>query len=117
MPSEPPDIRNWFSSYVYESPTLDTAHDFGISVCGGMEDGKLYVEEKSGSRNTRDTMASFSVEKTELGTLKNTSDAVGESPNKVEGTKLDYQSACKVCFSPPSALNMSGLCVYSTRIV
>lgn len=25
---EPTDIRNWFSSYVYESPTLDTNDDF-----------------------------------------------------------------------------------------
>lgn len=25
--SEPPDIRNWFSSYVYESPKVDTIQD------------------------------------------------------------------------------------------
>ncbi|XP_043703105.1 uncharacterized protein LOC122653216 [Telopea speciosissima] len=28
FPSEPPDLRNWFSSYVYESPDLDTGEGF-----------------------------------------------------------------------------------------
>ncbi|KAF5938683.1 hypothetical protein HYC85_022942 [Camellia sinensis] len=28
FPSEPPDIRNWFSSYVYESPEFNTGDDF-----------------------------------------------------------------------------------------
>ncbi|XP_061988002.1 uncharacterized protein LOC133706481 isoform X2 [Rosa rugosa] len=31
--SEPIHIRNWFSSYVYESPSLDTTDSFGDSVC------------------------------------------------------------------------------------
>lgn len=30
--SEPPHVRNWFSSYVYESPVLDTLDDFKESV-------------------------------------------------------------------------------------
>ncbi|GLT81531.1 hypothetical protein SLA2020_529130 [Shorea laevis] len=30
--SEPPDIRNWFGSYVYESPVLDTSDDFKSSA-------------------------------------------------------------------------------------
>ncbi|KAA8522182.1 hypothetical protein F0562_012855 [Nyssa sinensis] len=30
LSSEPPDIKNWFLSYVYESPALDTS-DFGVS--------------------------------------------------------------------------------------
>jgi hypothetical protein len=30
--SEPPDIRNWFASYVYESPVLDTSNYFGYSL-------------------------------------------------------------------------------------
>ncbi|KAG8486635.1 hypothetical protein CXB51_020049 [Gossypium anomalum] len=29
IPSEPPDIRNWFSSYKYESFVLDTCENFG----------------------------------------------------------------------------------------
>ncbi|KAL8150908.1 hypothetical protein V2J09_020716 [Rumex salicifolius] len=42
LPSQPPDIRNWFSSYVYESPMLDTA-EIGCSLpisidIGGTED-------------------------------------------------------------------------------
>ncbi|GLU12620.1 hypothetical protein SLE2022_292840 [Rubroshorea leprosula] len=30
--SKPPDIRNWFGSYVYESPVLDTSDDFKSSA-------------------------------------------------------------------------------------
>lgn len=30
MTLEPPDIRNWFSSYVYESPTLLTDGELGV---------------------------------------------------------------------------------------
>jgi hypothetical protein len=30
--SEPPDIRNWFPSYEYESPVLDSNENFGDSV-------------------------------------------------------------------------------------
>ncbi|KAL1830492.1 hypothetical protein ACET3Z_000143 [Daucus carota] len=29
--SEPPDIKNWFSSYTYESPALDTSDEFRLS--------------------------------------------------------------------------------------
>lgn len=32
LPSEPPDIRNWFSSYVYESNSLDDFQDFDVSA-------------------------------------------------------------------------------------
>lgn len=32
LPSEPPDIRNWFASYVYESNTLHDFQDFGASA-------------------------------------------------------------------------------------
>ncbi|KAK3224978.1 hypothetical protein Dsin_004840 [Dipteronia sinensis] len=30
--TEPPDVKNWFSSYVYESPVLDTSNEFGDSL-------------------------------------------------------------------------------------
>lgn len=29
--SEPPDLRNWFSSYEYQSPQLSDIHEFGFS--------------------------------------------------------------------------------------
>ncbi|KAF5186641.1 Choline transporter-like protein [Thalictrum thalictroides] len=32
--SEPPDIKNWFSSYVYKSPVLDTEDEFKCLVSG-----------------------------------------------------------------------------------
>lgn len=30
--SEPPDIKKWFSSYVYESPALDTSDEFRFAI-------------------------------------------------------------------------------------
>lgn len=115
VPSEPPDIRNWFSSYIYESLPLDTACDFATPDEEETEVGKLYVGEKSGSGNRKDSMASINVEKIGLCTQMNTSDAMVNGPNTVEDTKLDHQYVCKVCFF----LHLSLLCqlvvyVYST---
>ncbi|CAK7334371.1 unnamed protein product [Dovyalis caffra] len=50
LPSEPPDIRNWFSSYQYESFVLDTYDDFGGSFLKESEfecrrDGHVGIEE------------------------------------------------------------------------
>ena len=46
--SEPPEIRNWFSSYVYESPELDTANDF---VGYGFRDSGCVEERFEGEEN------------------------------------------------------------------
>ncbi|KAL1194636.1 hypothetical protein V5N11_031457 [Cardamine amara subsp. amara] len=37
FPSEPPDLGNWFSSYVYESPMLDTSDGLELLVPGESE--------------------------------------------------------------------------------
>ncbi|PSS09694.1 Dentin sialoprotein [Actinidia chinensis var. chinensis] len=50
IPSEPPEIRNWFSSYVYESPELDTVGDllgYGFGDSGCVEE-KFEGEENLG---------------------------------------------------------------------
>ncbi|KAK9120930.1 hypothetical protein Syun_018547 [Stephania yunnanensis] len=41
IPSEPPDIRNWFSSYIYESPSLDSENGFDFSAAKAVGSGKL----------------------------------------------------------------------------
>lgn len=115
VPSEPPCIGNWFSSYVYESPPLDTALDFAISDCEEREYDKLDVVEKSASRNIKDSMASTDVKKPELCALNNTSDAVVKGPNIGKGTELDYKSMCKVCsFFPISLLCLLVVYMYSS---
>lgn len=45
--SEPPDIRNWFPSYEYESPVLDSNENFGDSVSKEIQFAKsdLIIEE------------------------------------------------------------------------
>ena len=116
VPSEPPCIGNWFSSYAYESPPLDTALDFAISDCEEREYDKIDVVEKSASQNIKDPMASTDVKKQELCALKNTSNAVMKGPNIGKGTELDYQSMCKVCFSLYiSLLCLLVVCVFFQR--
>lgn len=50
--SEPPDIRNWFPSYEYESPVLDSNYNFGDSVSKGIQFAKseLVMEESGGEK-------------------------------------------------------------------
>lgn len=42
---EPPDVKNWFSSYAYESPVLDTSDQFEDSLHLEMEPEKFVVED------------------------------------------------------------------------
>lgn len=49
LASEPPDIRNWFSSYVYESPKVDTIQDFILPEHEKELDDEVFMNEYSGS--------------------------------------------------------------------
>ncbi|XP_010258769.1 PREDICTED: uncharacterized protein LOC104598419 [Nelumbo nucifera] len=49
LPSEPPDIRNWFSSYVYESPG-SINEDFSYEGIGSQKDKGFAFEETSGGK-------------------------------------------------------------------
>lgn len=40
--SEPPDVRNWFSTYEYQSPELSDTHELGFS---SFEKDELIVDE------------------------------------------------------------------------
>ena len=56
--SEPPDIRNWFPSYEYESPVLDTAEYFIESVIKeseGEKDGFAIEESKTRAGDLRNS--------------------------------------------------------------
>ncbi len=50
--SEPLDVRNWFSSYEYESPVLNSNDNFGDSVSKESEfvKNELVIEESEGGR-------------------------------------------------------------------
>jgi len=41
--SEPPDIRNWFSSYMYESSTFDTS---SLLSSEEVSEGNKFVDER-----------------------------------------------------------------------
>ena len=58
--AEPTNIRNWFSSYVYESSSLDTANGFGDFVCRDRIDEKGEVLVETSNRKKRDVLEGFS---------------------------------------------------------
>ncbi|KAG5539972.1 hypothetical protein RHGRI_020269 [Rhododendron griersonianum] len=52
-PSEPPDIRNWFSSYAYESPELNSdLQGYGFGESGCVEEGIDCEEKTKGNDET-----------------------------------------------------------------
>jgi hypothetical protein len=54
--SEPPDVKTWFSSYVYESPELDTSYEFRSNH----KEDEAYDQEndtKSGSKEKEVTLS------------------------------------------------------------
>ncbi|CAN4099749.1 unnamed protein product [Withania somnifera] len=62
--SEPPDIQNWFSSYVYESPKVDTNQDFTLPDHEKELDDKVYMNYYSGSgepQNLRNLLETASI--------------------------------------------------------
>ncbi|KAI3840072.1 hypothetical protein MKX03_017273 [Papaver bracteatum] len=61
--SEPPDIRNWFSSYVYESPILDTGDEVNGAVLGDRQVekvglGKVFSREKEDEHQNHSAVGS-----------------------------------------------------------
>ncbi|KAK6117463.1 hypothetical protein DH2020_048790 [Rehmannia glutinosa] len=92
---EPPDIKNWFSSYLYESSPLDT-HDFTISDCKVSEDGRLCNAQKSCKQENKNVMGFIDVEESiKLPTESRISDVVVKCTNLVKDNKLDYQPVGK----------------------
>ncbi|MCL7023578.1 hypothetical protein MKW94_004856 [Papaver nudicaule] len=66
--SEPPDIVNWFSSYVYESPTLDTRDEVNGAVFGESEVEKVGLGEVF-SREKVDTLEELKMHENEYGSV------------------------------------------------
>lgn len=53
FPSEPPDVGNWFSSYVYESPTLNSSQEFGYCESKKTGSGHEIEETLENVRKTK----------------------------------------------------------------
>ena len=56
---EPPDIRNWFSSYVYDSPVLGT-NDFGDSLSKEIECENDEFDIKETDLEKEETLGEYS---------------------------------------------------------
>ncbi|KAJ4953730.1 hypothetical protein NE237_030562 [Protea cynaroides] len=56
LPSEPPDIRNWFSSYQYESPALETGDGFSSGESQSKDRGLEDI-----SRIKKDDLGQFKI--------------------------------------------------------
>ncbi|GFP80750.1 hypothetical protein PHJA_000218300 [Phtheirospermum japonicum] len=110
--SEPPDIKNWFSSYLYESSPLDTASDFTISDYKVGEYGKASNAQKSCKQDNKDIVVAGFIdveESIELHTQIRTSNVVVKCNNLVKDTKLDYRPVDKdvhnVALTPMSPIS------------
>ncbi|KAL3817988.1 hypothetical protein ACJIZ3_003893 [Penstemon smallii] len=105
--SEPPDIKNWFSSYVYESPPLDTTDGFTISDYKEREYDSVYNSQMSCRENEKDLNNFINVgENIDLRSQSRISAAVLKCTNLVKDT--DNQSISKddhnVDLNPGSSL-------------
>ncbi|KAL5745883.1 hypothetical protein ACOSP7_027029 [Xanthoceras sorbifolium] len=96
LPSEPPDIGNWFSSYGYESPVLGTITGFGD--CVSIESEGFVVRESTKEIEKKSDEIGKSICKDEL-------DFVIENTNSnVFANKHETQSSSEIpdsSYSPP----------------
>ncbi|XP_054825627.1 uncharacterized protein LOC129323096 isoform X2 [Prosopis cineraria] len=85
--SEPPDIRNWFSSYVYESPMLGTSslfEEFVTSKENECDEKNLILQEKDGHEVLRDNVDTG--ESLRHNSLSDTSTRVNQLSSKDDGS-------------------------------
>ncbi|KAK8974538.1 hypothetical protein V6N11_053671 [Hibiscus sabdariffa] len=99
IPSEPPDIRNWFSSYKYESFVLDTCENFG----------GMFSEEKE-SEKCDLTIGGINREKEE------NVDGSGEIRNADEHESFNSKEV-KFSFDLTSASGKSGDSLHSLSVL
>ncbi|KAL6550429.1 hypothetical protein OROMI_020917 [Orobanche minor] len=93
---EPPDIKNWFPSYLYEASPLGTAHDFTFSDYKVREDGMVFDVQESCRKDKRGVMDFVDAEESiELPTQRRTSNLVAKCTSLTKDTKLDYQPVNK----------------------
>ncbi|VFQ70526.1 unnamed protein product [Cuscuta campestris] len=88
--SAPPDVRNWFSSYVYESPTLDTSDGFSLSKYEESESGVEECPEGSQKKlqNLSSTEAVFSMDRN----IKNAHDPSSPKKRQCSGGNNNFSS-------------------------
>lgn len=95
--SETPHIKNWFSSYVYESPPPDTVDDVMIFGCKEWEDDRIINAQKTCKESVNDVKNITEVDQNSL--LPKGSNMLPEIlkfTNLEEGAKQDSQFICKV---------------------
>ncbi|CAA0814387.1 Unknown protein [Striga hermonthica] len=99
--SEPPDIKNWFSSYFYESSPLDTTRDFTVSDYKVKEDGEVYNAQRNPKNDNCGVLDFIDVKGSiELPNQSRASCVVVKCTNLVEDCKVDYKPLDKVLSHP-----------------
>ncbi|XP_059642566.1 uncharacterized protein LOC132284472 [Cornus florida] len=94
LSSEPPNLKNWFSSYVYESPVLDTSDDFGLSYLEESEcDTEGFNAGKSSKRKEENLKESTRAGKRDelLAAEKMDFNGFVKCNNSFEGRKNDHR--------------------------
>ncbi|GLT58598.1 hypothetical protein SLA2020_314770 [Shorea laevis] len=117
IPSEPPDIRNWFSSYKYESFVLDTYHDFGNYVSRDSESNKDGFVNEENKREKEENLVESGEKKNSFDSCEDGSfrdkdclnQSLSEIPNSLESASLVSE--------PPDIRNWFGSYVYESPVL
>uniref|UniRef100_A0A5B7BE04 Uncharacterized protein n=1 Tax=Davidia involucrata TaxID=16924 RepID=A0A5B7BE04_DAVIN len=119
---EPPDIRNWFSSYVYESPELNTGDDFESCGFRGSDCEKEGLNVEVSNKEEEDNLGELrrlgerdelvSDEPVALNRLVNGKNSIGD--NKYTSKVLDSSDSLLLSSEPPSIKNWFSSYVYES---
>ncbi|XAR54907.1 hypothetical protein NMG60_11030239 [Bertholletia excelsa] len=119
--SEPPDVRNWFSSYVYESPELNTIDDFEASgyreqQCNGEEKGKEKEENATAYKKNKTKDELVTVEKVaSTGLSKSGNTAKNNIEVNNNGSQaLDYSDSLSLSSEPTDITKWFSSYVYES---
>ncbi|XP_073128099.1 uncharacterized protein [Henckelia pumila] len=118
LPSEPPDIRNWFSSYAYESNTLDGFQDFDASAGIFTEDEKkakldvIQVVDK-----VNDALGAGKMESLDMIVKRHETDALEHSKNADVVLGLSDSLSLSSVSEPPDIRNWFSSYLYESPLL
>ncbi|KAF3434315.1 hypothetical protein FNV43_RR25418 [Rhamnella rubrinervis] len=106
LPSEPPELRNWFSSYEYESPALGYTDNFGCTISEEGEIAKDNLVNNEGTRGKEENLGGFM--------------EIGEKQKMLVGEKLNsigFEESTTSFVDDNQSLNKNKDCSYSPLLL
>ncbi|XP_073311822.1 uncharacterized protein [Primulina huaijiensis] len=118
LPSEPPDIRNWFSSYVYESNTLHGFQDFDASAgIFNEEEKKAKLDDIRVVDKVNDGLLAGKMESLDGVVKCNESDELENSKRADVISRLSDSDSLLLASEPPDIRNWFSSYLYETPML